>query len=53
MVSNLFDQNAPAIAVVESMYGEMWATDVVAMSGYYIRSNRQWVVQLSPWQNLL
>ena len=32
--SNLFGQNAPAIAAVEAAYEQMWAQDVAAMSGY-------------------
>jgi len=33
--TNLFGQNAPAIAAVESQYEEMWAQDVAAMVGYH------------------
>jgi PPE-repeat protein len=33
--SNLFGQNAPAIAAAEADYEQMWAQDVVAMSGYH------------------
>lgn len=32
--TNIFGQNAPAIAVVEAQYAEMWAQDVAAMHGY-------------------
>lgn len=32
--NNIFGQNTPAIAVVESDQGEMWVHDVVAMDGY-------------------
>src|SRR5262249_6937909 len=35
VLSNLFDQNAPAIAVAEGQYEEMWAADVSAMAGYH------------------
>ncbi|MBW0016724.1 MAG: PPE family protein, partial [Mycobacterium sp.] len=35
VVSNLFGQNAPAIAATESQYEEMWAQDVAAMVGYH------------------
>lgn len=35
VLSNLFGQNAPAIAVAESIYEEMWAQDVAAMVGYH------------------
>jgi PPE-repeat protein len=32
VVSNLFGQNAPAIAAVEGQYEQMWAADVAAMA---------------------
>ncbi|HET7072584.1 MAG TPA: PecA family PE domain-processing aspartic protease [Mycobacterium sp.] len=35
VVSNLFGQNAPAIAAAESEYEQMWAQDVSAMVGYH------------------
>ncbi len=35
VVSNLFGQNAPAIAAAESEYEQMWAQDVSAMIGYH------------------
>jgi PPE-repeat protein len=35
VMSNLFGQNAPAIAATESQYEEMWAQDVAAMVGYH------------------
>ena len=35
VVSNVFGQNAPAIAAVEGIYEEMWAADVAAMAGYH------------------
>ena len=35
VVSNLFGQNAPAIAAAESEYEQMWAKDVAAMVGYH------------------
>ena len=35
VVSNLFGQNAPAIAATESNYEQMWAADVAAMVGYH------------------
>ena len=35
VMSNLFGQNAPAIAATESQYEEMWAQDVSAMVGYH------------------
>ena len=33
--SNLFGQNAPAIAAAEAQYAQMWAQDVGAMVGYH------------------
>src|SRR6185437_454225 len=35
VISNLFGQNAPAIAAAEGQYEEMWAQDVAAMVGYH------------------
>src|SRR5258708_3739083 len=35
VMSNLFGQNAPAIAATEGQYEEMWAADVAAMVGYH------------------
>jgi PPE-repeat protein len=35
VMSNLFGQNAPAIAATESDYEAMWAQDVAAMIGYH------------------
>ncbi len=35
IMSNLFGQNAPAIAATEAQYEEMWAQDVTAMFGYH------------------
>ncbi|ETW26733.1 hypothetical protein MGAST_29780, partial [Mycobacterium gastri 'Wayne'] len=35
VMSNLFGQNAPAIAAVESAYEAMWAQDVSAMAAYH------------------
>ncbi len=35
VMSNLFGQNAPAIAAAESEYEQMWARDVAAMAGYH------------------
>lgn len=34
IATNLFGQNAPAIAATEAHYGEMWAQDATAMYGY-------------------
>jgi PPE-repeat protein len=36
VMSNLFGQNAPAIAAAESEYEQMWAQDVAAMAGYHV-----------------
>jgi PPE-repeat protein len=35
VMSNLFGQNAPAIAAAESEYEQMWAQDVAALVGYH------------------
>jgi len=35
VASNLFGQNAPAIAAAEAHYEQMWAQDVAAMVGYH------------------
>src|SRR5271156_4908898 len=35
VMTNLFGQNAPAIAATEAYYEEMWAQDVSAMVGYH------------------
>ncbi|OBJ62941.1 PPE family protein, partial [Mycobacterium asiaticum] len=35
VVSNLFGQNAPAIAAMEEIYEQFWAQDIVAMLGYH------------------
>jgi PPE-repeat protein len=47
--SNLFGQNAPAIAAAESDYEEMWAQDVSAMVGYHGGASAA-ATQLTPWQ---
>ncbi|VBA49041.1 PPE family protein [Mycobacterium attenuatum] len=52
VMSNLFGQNAPAIAIAESIYEEMWAADVSAMSGYYSGAAAL-ASQLVPWQSIL
>jgi PPE-repeat protein len=49
--SNLFGQNASAIAAVESEYGHMWAQDVTAMAGYHAAASAAGE-QLTPWQHL-
>ncbi|WP_139822451.1 PPE family protein, partial [Mycobacterium lacus] len=35
VISNLFGQNAAAIAATEAAYEQMWAQDVTAMAGYH------------------
>ncbi|KBE88363.1 hypothetical protein AP48_04053, partial [Mycobacterium tuberculosis H3094] len=35
VLSNVFGQNAPAIAAAEATYEQMWAADVAAMVGYH------------------
>jgi len=47
--TNLFGQNAPAIAAVESDYEQMWAQDVAAMAGYHAGASAA-ATGLSPWQ---
>ncbi len=34
VATNILGQNTPAIAAVETLYGEMWAQDAAAMYGY-------------------
>lgn len=52
VVSNLFGQNAPAIAAAESEYEQMWATDVSAMVGYHGGVSAA-AAQLSSWSAAL
>jgi triacylglycerol lipase len=47
--SNLFGQNAPAIAAAEAAYEQMWAQDVTAMAGYHSSTSAA-VAQLGSWQ---
>ena len=49
VVSNLFGQNAPAIAAAESNYEQMWAQDVAAMIGYHGGASAA-AAQLPSWQ---
>lgn len=51
VLSNLFGQNAPAIAATEAEYEEMWAQDVVAMAGYHGEASSV-AAQLAPWQKV-
>ncbi|HWT47668.1 MAG TPA: PPE family protein, partial [Mycobacterium sp.] len=48
VASNLFGQNAPAIAAMESHYEQMWAQDVAAMVGYHGGASAA-AAQLSAW----
>jgi PPE-repeat protein len=50
--SNLFGQNAPAIAATESDYEAMWAQDVAAMIGYHGGVSAA-AAQLSSWTKAL
>ncbi len=50
--SNLFGQNAPAIAAAEAEYEQMWAQDVAAMTGYHTSASAT-VAQLGPWGQAL
>jgi triacylglycerol lipase len=52
VTSNLFGQNAPAIAAAEAEYEQMWAQDVAAMSGYHT-SAAATVAQLGQWEQAL
>lgn len=38
VATNILGQNTPAIMATESLYAEMWAQDVTAMSGYQAQS---------------
>ncbi|EUA86833.1 PPE family protein [Mycobacterium ulcerans str. Harvey] len=51
-LSNIFGQNAPAIAAVETDYEEMWAQDVTAMVGYHSTSSAA-AEQLTPFHRML
>jgi PPE-repeat protein len=51
VMSNLFGQNAPAIAAVEAEYEQMWAQDVAAMTGYHAGASAA-AAQLAPLQSL-
>lgn len=50
--ANLFGQNAPAIAAMESCYEAMWAQDVAAMASYHAGASAL-VAELAPWQQNL
>ena len=51
VMSNLFGQNAPAIAAAEAEYEQMWAQDVAAMAGYHAGASAA-AGQLAPLNNL-
>ncbi|ORV65037.1 PE-PPE domain-containing protein [Mycobacterium gastri] len=51
VMSNLFGQNAPAIALAEAEYEQMRAQDETAMLGYHLSASAA-VAQLPPWQEL-
>ncbi len=46
--SNLFGQNAPAIAAAEAEYEQMWAQDVAAMVSYHGAASAV-AARLTPW----
>lgn len=48
VVSNLFGQNAPLIAAIESEYEQMWAQNVAAMIAYHAGASAA-AAQLSAW----
>ena len=50
--TNYLGQNAPAIADIEAAYEQMWASDVVAMSGYHADASAA-VAKLAPWEQVL
>lgn len=49
--SNIFGQNASAIAALEAEYEQMWAQDVDAMVGYHAEASVAGG-QLRPWQQV-
>ncbi|WP_197283799.1 PPE family protein [Mycobacterium sp. Marseille-P9652] len=49
VLSNLFGQNAPAIAAAEAEYEQMWAHDVAVMSGYHASASAT-VAHLGQWE---
>ena len=51
VMSNLFGQNAPAIAAAEAEYEQMWAQDVAAMVGYHAGASAAGAA-LAPLHNL-
>ena len=51
-ISNLFGQNAAAIAAMEGEYELMWAADIAAMLGYHSGASAA-AAQLAPIPQLL
>ncbi|OBJ62066.1 PPE family protein [Mycobacterium sp. 1423905.2] len=52
VMSNIFGQNAPLIALAESLYEQMWAADVAAMASYYSGASAV-AAQIAPWSSVL
>lgn len=52
VLTNLFGQNAPAIAAAEGSYEQMWAADVAAMLGYHGGASAA-ASGLASWQQAL
>jgi triacylglycerol lipase len=52
VTSNLFGQNAPAIAAAEAAYEQMWAQAVSVMAGYHASSSAA-VANLGSWAQVL
>jgi PPE-repeat protein len=52
VISNLFGQNAPAIAAAEAEYEQMWAQDVAAMTGYHAGASAAAAALSPPLQSL-
>jgi PPE-repeat protein len=52
VMTNLFGQNAPAIAATEGQYEQMWAQDVTAMVGYHGGASAAAAQLASPVQAL-
>ena len=52
VTSNLFGQNAPAIAAAEAAYEQMWAHAVGVMAEYHVGSSAA-VAQLGSWAHML
>ncbi|MCV6985413.1 PPE family protein, partial [Mycobacterium shinjukuense] len=52
VLTNLFGQNAPAIAAAEALYEQMWAADVAAMVGYHAGASAA-AARLAAWPGAL